>query len=199
MGRTQVAKLALLGGPGVGKDTFIRCFRELYPHFSSRLIRLADPLYEVQNFIYKICSKEIEKDAQDGVLLNFLGKHMRSINPNVLLQPFAQAVKEIDAGKFVDLILCSDVRPVDAQFVRQLGFTIVRIETDPVIAFERRKLRRDLSLSDNGHVTEDGISANMYDVQISNNGTMQDYKKTINQTLKEFFKASGVFKSLFVE
>lgn len=187
MCRTTVAKLALLGGPGVGKDTFIRCFRELYPHFSSRLIRLANPLYEVQNFIYKICSKEIEKDAQDGVLLNFLGKHMRSINPNVLLQPFAQAVKEIEAEKSVDLILCSDVRPIDVQFVKQLGFTIVHIVTDPAIAYERRKLRGDLSLSDNCHVTEGGISAHMYDVQISNNGSMEDYKKTINQTLKEIF------------
>jgi len=184
----KVAKLALLGRPGVGKDTFIKCFRELYPHFSSQLIRLSNPLYEVQNFIYKICSKEIEKDVQDGVLLNFLGNHMRTINPNVLLQPFAQAVKDIEAKKSMDVILCSDVRPIDAQFIKQLGFTIVNIVTDPAIAFERRKQRGDLSLGDNSHVTEDGISANMYNVQICNNGTIEDYKKIINQVLKDFFQ-----------
>jgi len=180
----KVAKLALLGGTGVGKDTFVQIFRKNFPRVSCQLIRLAEPLYEVQRFIYKTCSKEILGDVQDGILLNFLGKHMRSINSNVLLDRFAQSVQELESR--VDMILCSDVRPVDVQFVKKMGFTVVYITADPQLTLERRKKRGDLSLGNSGHETEAGISADMYDFQISNNTTLKDYEKSTIQFLENF-------------
>lgn len=185
---TTVAKLALLGGPGVGKDTFIRIFQKLYSHISCRFIRLAEPLYEVQHFIYKMCLKEIETQIQDGILLNFLGKHMRAINPNVLLERFAKSVRETEP--LVDMVICSDVRPIDAAFVGQMGFTIVHIAADPSIALERRKQRGDLTLGNSSHETETGIVAGMYDVQIANNDSLEEFEKSIDAFLQEFFYRS---------
>lgn len=181
----KIAKLALLGGPGVGKDTFVQIFRKYFPIFTFQQIRLAEPLYEVQDFVYKTCSKEIAMNTQDGVLLNFLGKHMRSINPNVLLDRFAQSVREMEQK--ADMILCSDLRPIDAFCVKEMGFLVVHIVADPSLAMERRKKRGDLSLGSSSHETENGITSNMYDVQIPNNGTLQDYEKCVVQFLKEFF------------
>ncbi|MBX7066815.1 MAG: hypothetical protein K1X28_06255 [Parachlamydiales bacterium] len=180
----KIAKLALLGGPGVGKDTFVQILRKYFPSSSYQQIRLAEPLYEVQSFVYKTCSKEIGENAQDGQLLNFLGKHMRSINPNVLLDRFAQSVREMEQK--VDLILCTDLRPIDARFVKEMGFMVVNIVADPSLTVERRKKRGDLSLGGSNHETEKGIDPNMYDLQITNNGTLQDYEKSVMQFLKEF-------------
>lgn len=180
----SIGKLALLGGPGVGKDTFVQILQKYFPHIALRHICLAKPLYEVQHFIYKICSKEISDDVQDGLLLNFLGKHMRSINPNVLLDRFAQSVLEVEPG--VDVIFCSDVRPIDVPFVKNMGFTIVHIVADPQLSLERRIRRGDLSLGSIDHETEIGILNSMSDVQIANNGTFKDYEKSVIQFLNEF-------------
>lgn len=180
----KIAKLALLGGPGVGKDTFVQILRKRFPQISLRLIRLAEPLYEVQKFVYRSCSKEISDHVQDGILLNFLGQHMRSINPNVLLDRFAKAVQEI--GDQRDLIICSDVRPIDAAFVKKLGFHIVHITANPDIALERRKRRGDFSLGSNSHITEKGILSEMYDTVISNNKSYEEYEMSVLQLLNDF-------------
>jgi cytidine deaminase len=184
MHSVQVTKLALLGGTGVGKDTFVQILQRLLPSLSIRRIRLAEPLYEVQNFIYKTCSREISDEVQDGVLLNFLGKHMRSINPHVLLDRFAQSIREETSA---DLILCSDVRPIDAPFVRKMGFSIVHIVTNPDVAFERRKKRGDLSLGNSSHETEAGISSSYYDIQISNNGSIEDFQSAVSSLIKDYY------------
>ena len=180
----KVAKLALLGGPGVGKDTFVQIFRKHFPSVSYRQIRLAEPLYEVQRYIYKLCGQEIADGVQDGVLLNFLGKHMRGSNSNVLLDRFAQNVAEI--GDEVELILCSDLRPKDALFVKEMGFVVVHIVAEASLALERRKKRGDLSLGSSSHETEAGIAANLYDVQLANHGTLEEYEKSVVEFLNEF-------------
>lgn len=180
----SITKLALLGRSGVGKDTFVQILQQSFPHIALRQICLAKPLYEVQHFIYKICSKEISDDDQDGLLLNFLGKHMRLINPNVLLDRFAQSVLEVGSG--VDMILCSDARPIDIPFIKNMGFTIVHIVADPQLSLERRIRRGDLSLGSNDYETEAGIVIGMSDIQITNNSTFKDYEKSVIQFLNDF-------------
>ena len=178
------AKLALLGGPGAGKNTFVQIVQKKFPHVSVQLISLAKPLYEVQNFIYKICGKEIPDGIQDGFLLNFLGQYMRTINPYVLLDHLAQSLCEIKNSS--DMILCSDARPMDISFIKKMGFTIVYIAADVHLSYERRKKRGDLSLGCPNHITETGLLEHMYDVQISNNGSLEEYEESVVHFLKNY-------------
>ena len=179
-------KLALLGNTGVGKDTFVRIFQKRYAHLSMHLIMLAMPLYEGQNAIYNICGRDIEEGVQDGILLNFLGNHMRRINPDVIKESFLRELQR--NGQETDLIICHDARPLDVSFVREAGFYILNITTDPGIALERRKVRGDLSLGSSDHHTEKGLSAELYDAQIVNNGTLKDFEQKIIKFFDEWFR-----------
>lgn len=170
-------KLALLGNTGVGKDTFVKIFQERFASLSIRLIKLATPLYEGQNAIYKLCGREIATGVQDGILLNFLGNHMRRINPDVIKESFLRELQR--QGQEPDIFICQDARPLDVPFVREAGFFVLNIATDPEIALERRKVRGDLSLGASDHHTEKGLSVELYDAQILNNGSLEEFAQKI--------------------
>jgi dephospho-CoA kinase len=183
-GEKILKKLALLGNTGVGKDTCVKIIQNRFSHLKLSLIQLAAPLYEAQNAIYQICGKEKGPDVQDGVLLNFLGQHMRLINPYVLKESFLRILEKSQA----DLIICRDVRPLDVPFVREAGFFIVNIATDPSLCLERRKARGDLSLGASNHKTEVGLSAELYDTQIMNNSTLDNFERETVQFLQGWLR-----------
>lgn len=177
-------KLSLLGTTGVGKDTCVQIIRNLFSHKSISVIRLADPLYAAQEAIYKICKTNKDFYTQDGELLNFLGAHMRKINPDVLKQSFLDRT-QIDNSK-ADFVICPDARPLDIPFIRDAGFVILNIHADPSIAMQRRKLRGDLSLGKFDHATEAGLHSSMYDYQLVNNGSLEEFKKEIQHFISQF-------------
>lgn len=177
----RLLKIGFLGTTGVGKDTCCCCIQKLYPRYVARRIKLAQPLYEAQNFIYRLSGVEKKEEIQDGVLLNFLGKHMRQIDPYVLIRSFEAALHKIDA----DLILCPDVRPIDAPHLKTMDFSLVHVIADPEISLQRRKKRGDLSLSQPNHETERGLSADSYDYQIVNNGTLEELEGQIQLLMEK--------------
>ena len=170
-------KLGFLGTTGVGKDTCCRSIQKLYPRYLTRTVKLAHPLYEVQNFIYRLSGVQKKEEIQDGVLLNFLGKHMRQIDSQVLIRSFAATLREISPD--VDLILCPDVRPVDAPHLKAMDFTLIHVTADSEIALKRRKARGDLSLSQPNHETELGLNSDICDYQVANNGSLEELEKQI--------------------
>jgi len=169
-------KIGFLGTTGVGKDTCCLLIQKLYPHHLAKTIKLAEPPYEAQNFIYRLCNVEKKEEIQDGALLNFLGKHMRQIDSQVLIRSFATTLHEIDPN--IDQILCPDVRPIDAPHLKAMGFTLIYVTTDPEIALQRRKKRGDFSLGEPNHETERALSS-CYDYQIVNNGTLEELEQQI--------------------
>lgn len=177
-------RLGLLGTTGVGKDSCVQIIKNDFPELSISLLRLADPLYQAQDAIYKICKKLKDFNSQDGELLNFLGSHMRKINPNVLKEAFLNALLSCDPD--VNCIICSDVRAVDVPFVREAGFVIIHINTDPFIALERRKIRGDVSLGKTNHETEKGICPSLYDHQLSNNESLEEFNVNVKKLILGF-------------
>lgn len=180
-----MAHLALLGNTGTGKDTFVRTIQKRRPALSLNLIRLADPLYQAQHEIYKICKREKEFFSQDGVLLNFLGQHMRRINPNVIRESF---LSRLQPAPQADLTICPDVRPIDLAFIKQAGFFVLQITADPLVAQERRKKRGDLSLGSSSDPMEP--PAHLFpeaDAHIANDATLEEYEQRIAELLKNRF------------
>jgi dephospho-CoA kinase len=173
----KVLRIALVGTTGVGKSTFVSILKKQLKHVVCKEIRLAKPLYQVQSYLYKICKTKKNKNVQDGVLLNFLGQHMRAINKNIIEEHFVEQLSKITND--VELVICSDVRPIDLAFVTKHDFVIINIQSDEEIALKRRMQRGDVSLANSKHWTEQQIYGFQPDYNIVNNGSIAEYENAV--------------------
>lgn len=181
-------RIALVGNTGVGKSTFVNICKKHFKTLKIKEIRLAKPLYQAQNYIYKICKVQKNPDAQDGVLLNFLGQHMRTINEDVIKIHFIEQLKKMPNN--INLIICSDVRPIDVPFVKKQGFSLINIQTDREIALERRLKRGDISLANAQHSTEQQIYGFQPDHIIVNNKSIEDYQNAALGLVKKLYDSN---------
>jgi GTPase SAR1 family protein len=187
----RLVRIALFGLPGSGKST---ACRELLGILERRgqpavLLKLAEPLYELQNLIYSYCGVPLhDRYRQDGALLNFLGAHLRSINPDVLTDHFAsrQRAAEVDAaeaGKTRLFVLCDDMRPVDAPFMRARGFTLVRVDAPRATRERRLAGRGDSTRGSSSHSTELGVDETEHDLLVTNDGTIEALRASLEDIL----------------
>jgi dephospho-CoA kinase len=179
-------KLALLGLPGAGKSTFVELASEWAAEhtLATQTVVLANPLYEAQAAIYRICDVPLEEGTQDGQLLNFLGAHMRMINPDVLRHRFLARLSEIRlAASSRTLVICPDARPLDIAYLRLENFRTVLISVSPEKSMKRRIARGDLSLGATEHRTETGLDSRQVDVHIENEGSLTEYARSVRRLL----------------
>jgi cytidine deaminase len=176
------AKFALFGLPGSGKSTF-RKVSELVARdlgFQLQHLRLADPLYAAQEAIYGIVGAPLDTpDTQDGELLNMLGVHMRRINPRVLEEHATARIRELTAAPTRHpgngrVLICDDMRPIDAPFMKRLGFKFVFIDIPATVSVDRRESRGDISLGSLSDPNECGVAGIDHDFVIDNSGDVSD-------------------------
>lgn len=180
-----MTRIALIGLPGAGKSTFAQAARRWAADRGQEIetITLATPLYRAQAAVYEIAGRPLDDEsAQDGELLNFLGSHLRKINPSVLEEHFLTELKRIgslhpDMNR--TLIICTDARPADFGYLRQELFQLVMIDVDPETSTRRRVLRGDLSLGATNHATEIGLSPTHADLVIGNNGSLEAFDSAV--------------------
>lgn len=177
-------KICLTGNTGVGKDTFFKIVENEFGVENVEKIQLGAPLYDVQDYIYKLCKVKKEYHIQDGELLNFLGQHMRIINPEVLKIHFLEKMSKLKEGS--NIVLCIDARPVDLSFVRKKGFIVVNIIANEQITKIRREKRGDISLGDPKHITEKH-DVNEYDYKIYNNDSVYNFKTNILALMRQIY------------
>ena len=117
----KMKKICFIAPSGYGKSTAIKLLSEKYP---LKNIKIASPLYFLQDEFYKFIGKSM-KGEQDGELLQFLGGKIRKENPDFLLKEFEKSVDEV---KNVSLLTNDDCRPPDYEFLKKLGFIFVEIK-----------------------------------------------------------------------
>ncbi|MFJ8490046.1 hypothetical protein ACIRBZ_17030 [Streptomyces sp. NPDC094038] len=145
------------------------------------IITLAEPLYRAQAAVYESAGRplQIGERRQDGALLNFLGSHMRKINPHVLEEHFLSETARIHAAckdsTRRQVVICSDARPADLPYLRQGGFHPVVITVDEEVARKRKEARGDLTLGDSRHSTEIGLERIRPSSPVDNSGTLQEF------------------------
>jgi len=150
-------------------------------------------LYRCQAAIYEIAGRPLtDFYAQDGELLNFLGGHLRKINGNVLLDDFDHRLRKelgtLEGARGTGaLIVCDDMRPSEAAYLKSRGFGFVRLDAPPAICAERRQARGDMTLGAADHVTERGLDAALADHVISNTGTLEALQRELGQLLSGLF------------
>lgn len=187
-------RIALFGAPGAGKSTATAILSDLASNagFDFRRIRLADPLYQCQNAIYEIAGCPLaDFYTQDGVLLNFLGSHLRRINPTVLLDSFDRELVRLGdigseyAGR---IIACDDMRASEATFLAARGFRLVRVAAPTEICLSRRAARGDVSLGSSDHPTEAGLDVIAANEEIPNSGSLDDLQSEVTALLRRLLK-----------
>ncbi|MFG1645518.1 hypothetical protein ACGFMK_34995 [Amycolatopsis sp. NPDC049252] len=182
----HLVKLALLGLPGAGKSTFVEIASKWSAEhsFTTQTIILASPLYEAQAEIYRICDVPLKEGTQDGELLNFLGAHMRKVNPDVLQQRFLHRLSQVRSpANRRALLVCPDARPLDIAYLRRENFRTVLISVSPEKSTRRRIARGDLSLGATQHSTETGLDSQQVDMRIENEGSMAAYARSVRRLL----------------
>ena len=179
-------RIALCGPPGAGKSTIRRLSERLEDELEIRVhhLRLADPLYRAQSEIYRLSGRPLaETGVQDGRLLNILGIEMRRINPNVLADH--ARTRLVGIGQLLEAqpgrhaVVCDDMRPPDASFMRALGFVFVEVKVPRDTAIRRRLFRGDMTLGASDDPNELGLESLEFAARIDNSGSLDDLTASV--------------------
>jgi hypothetical protein len=189
-----VRSLGLFGLPGAGKSTTSKLIQRLSEDngWEVVVLKLAEPLYDIQSYIYTLCHQPLpSRYTQDGVLLNFLGSHLRHIDPQVLLRHFRARYEKClveDTNSTYKLIICDDVRQPDVGLLRDLGFLLVKIEASPELCRSRRSMRGDTTLGSDLHPSEAGLETIIPNKVLENNGSLEQLMDSIRDLLHVLVK-----------
>ena len=179
-------RLALTGPPGSGKSTAARLLVQLLQKKSRQdvhVLKIAEPLYKLQNTIYKTARVELSTEyEQDGELLQYLGSKLRKINPDCLSNNFAERLDRLQ-NSHDSIVICDDARPLDIPHLLTLGFIIIKITSRHS---ESRVIERnDLTRQDPGSALEMGYSELSGALEIDNSGSTQDLEAHLSKILDE--------------
>jgi len=166
-------KLVLFGHTGSGKSTSASIVRRFFENRGKHVVvlKLAQPLYELQHQFYRITDRSIELYQQDQILLEMIANQLRRISPSCLIDNFQKRLLEVEA----DVILNDDLRDpyVDFPALKKQGFRFIRITCSEEVRLQRLRLRDDLST--NVHSTSSSqIDLIEADVMIDNSGNQNE-------------------------
>ena len=161
-------KICFLAPSGYGKSTAIEI---LSKSFNIKNIKIAEPLYEMQNAFYCRIGKEVEN--QDGELLQFLGQKIRKENKYYLLDTFKKHVKDAKA----DIISNDDCRPMDYQFLKDMGFVFVKINGFSHDRKDHTPIDKTSSLEWTSDIP--------FDYEVDNIGSLEEYEYNLKNLIEK--------------
>lgn len=135
--------IVVFGHSGAGKSTtaaLIRAYAEGQGR-SVAVLKLAQPLYELQQEVYRRAGKTIGLYDQDQVLLEALATHLRRISPTSFVDDFARRLACCRA----DVVITDDLRDpsIDYPFLQRHAFTFLRIHSPEPLRLTRLSARAD--------------------------------------------------------
>ena len=169
-------KICFIAPSGYGKSTAISILKKFY---QLENIKIAEPLYYLQNYFYDYIGTEMTGE-QDGELLQFLGIKIRKENKDFLINRFSKRLLNISN---VILITNDDCRPPDYEFLKQLGFVFIGIN-----GYDRD--RYDHSKADPKSVVE-WQNKPECDYWVDNLGSMMEYENNLLGLMGKIFKDKG--------
>lgn len=159
----MVARICLYGPTGSGKTTIAR---HLVRRYGGELIKVATPLYAMQNWFYAMMGATA--DGQDGELLQFFAYKIEKERPGWLGERFAQEIRRCRRP----LIVNDDCRLNSYPLLRDAGFAFVRVRTSPATIAARA--RPDHTPIDPRHPVEQGFEQFAAQHVIDNDGSLDD-------------------------
>jgi dephospho-CoA kinase len=144
----SLLRLSVIGLAGSGKSTFASIVETIAAErgLAHARVKLAKPLYDLQEQVYATAGVPLRADAQDQLLMEALATALRRIRADSLADHFLTRLASVDA----DVVVNDDLRDphVDAVILRRHGFRIVRVTAQPSVRAARLGSRGDLTRSD---------------------------------------------------
>lgn len=169
--------IALTGPMGSGKSTVIEMLQQL--HFFKN-VKFAQPLYDMQQMIYRRIYKPVPK-PKDRKLLQWLGTEWgRSVDENLWVNLWKEVVDRTTVhGVYV---VSDDCRfDNEAEMVHSMGGKVVEI----VCPAEIRGTR--IKLENTGHSSEKGIKKEYVDYRLVNTGDLNSLKSQVEEMFTSFY------------
>jgi hypothetical protein len=169
-------KICFIAPSGYGKSTAVSILRKF---FNLENIKIAEPLYYLQNYFYDFINTQINGE-QDGELLQFLGIKIRKENKKFLLNQFKTKLSKLAT---IDIITNDDCRPPDYDVLKELGFIFIGIN-----GFNRD--RYDHSKADPKSVVE-WQDKPKCEYWVDNLGSMKEYENNLLILMNNIFGDKG--------
>ena len=148
-------KLAIYGLSGSGKSTVAKIIKNYYQQRNKKVefIKLAYPLYKIQQIFYETAGKKIDFYDQDQVLLEAIARHLRKISKTALADDFIARLKLCTA----DVVINDDIRDYENDYpvLKREKFIFYRVFCDEPLRLERLKARNDITVQVNSETTRD--------------------------------------------
>lgn len=175
------------GNMGVGKSTAIQTLKVFASPVKVHLVKFAQPLYDMQEFIYSRISSVHTRPSsftKDRKLLQWLGTDWGrdTISQDLWVSTWKAAVAEIQAKSPGAIIVCDDVRfDNEAEVLKSMGGYIVKIERPD------NTLHAQGGVGIVGHKSEAGVGSQFIDFTVRNEGTLQQFESQLLSCFKKAY------------
>ena len=188
--------IGITGGMGCGKSTAVETlvFGTLDTQHKIRLVKLAQPLYDMQEFIYRRIDSAYARPkdfVKDRKLLQYLGTDWgrNEISSTIFIDLWKAEALRLEKEGYV--VACDDVRfDNEAEVIRELGGKVIQIKSDNVYAKGRIASAKGFV----NHPSENGISKHLVDFIVENNNTRTEYQDKLLNVFKQILTPIKVQK-----
>jgi hypothetical protein len=169
--------IGFIGKMRSGKDEAATYIKNVY---GGRILKFADPLYEIEAAIFNIVGVPIPEDkAKRRRLLQFIGTEWgrQTIDDNIWANIMDNKLSNLDLLSYPVLNLVTDVRfPNEIEVLRKHNFKIIRIHRP-------ESFRIMAGATNIDHPSETSLdNYNDCDAEIFNNvNSLESYHKTVNE------------------
>lgn len=173
------------GGMGVGKSTAIQALKDFVFPGEVHLVKFAQPLYDMQEFVYRrISSVHVRPETfiKDRKLLQWLGTEWGrdSISTNLWVDIWKAAVTSIQLENPRAVIVCDDVRfDNEGETLKSMGGHTIKIVSNR--AGDRINTQAGIA----NHKSEAGIRKELLDFVVDNNDTVAAFEERLVACFKE--------------
>ncbi|EKE11142.1 MAG: hypothetical protein ACD_15C00135G0003 [uncultured bacterium] len=143
----KILKYCLIAPSGSGKSTVAKLICNAFEENDVRceILKIAQPLYEIQKIYYRFAQIKIKRDQQNNYLMETIANNLRKLNPSSLIECFLKRYTLINAP----VVINDDLRDIEIDWpvLINLNFKMVFISTSVNIRKFRLSKRGDFSVS----------------------------------------------------
>jgi hypothetical protein len=182
--------IGFTGGMGVGKSTAISILNETFHDRPVFLVKFAQPLYDMQEYIYTRIDKVVKRSEdfkKDRKLLQWLGTDWGrdTIKQDLWVAIWKAEVESIFEDYDDAVVVCDDVRfDNEAEAIKSLGGHIIKLVRD------NNTLHAEGGEGFKKHQSEAGISENFLDFTIHNSDTVTAFRNKLVACFLELYQPS---------
>jgi dephospho-CoA kinase len=176
-------KIAVAGEIRSGKDTVCEYIQESNWGMNIKKLYFAEGIAEI---IKDYFPEAWNGEGKPRKHYQEIGQFMRTLNPDVWVNHTELNYFLLKQAGFQNFIVTDLRQQNEYEWLKENGFTVIKVETEPEVRKERMKASGDVfDEASLNHPVEQSIKALKYDYLISNNTTLEDLYAQVDFILDE--------------